>query len=116
MSEDSKGLTMMSDDQTPQVQLLTRAGRAPGSRCIQVATAEIFVHGWDLARATGQLMPPDAGVADALLSSWWASLCAEVRQNDPPPVAPEIDVPRDAPALDRLTVFLGRNPGWPAGP
>jgi uncharacterized protein (TIGR03086 family) len=97
-----------------QQNMLLPTGPTPGSRCMQVATAEIFVHGWDLARATGQSMPPDAGVADALLSSWWASLCAEVRQNDPPPFAPEIDVPRDAPALDRLTGFLGRDPGWSA--
>ena len=83
---------------------------------MQVAAEEIFVHGWDLAKATGQSMPPGEGVADALLSSeWWLSLCAEVRENDPPPFAPEIDVPREAPAVDRLTGFLGRDPGWSGG-
>jgi uncharacterized protein (TIGR03086 family) len=95
--------------------MLLPTGPTPGSRCIQVTTAEIYVHGWDLAKATGQSMPPDPGVADALLSSWWASLCAEVRQNDPPPFGPEIEVPREAPALDRLTGFLGRDPGWSGG-
>jgi uncharacterized protein (TIGR03086 family) len=99
-----------------QQTMLLPTGPTPGSRCIQVATGEIFVHGWDLARATGQSMPPDAGDADALLSSEWISLCTEVRQSDPPPFAPEIAVPRDAPALDRLTAFLGRDPGWSAAP
>ena len=47
--------------------MLLPTGPTVGSRCIQVATAEIFVHGWDLAKATGQSMPPDAGVAEALL-------------------------------------------------
>ena len=88
-------------------------GPAPGSRCIQVATGEIFVHGWDLAQATGQAMPPDEGVADALLSSEWMALCAEVRNGDPPVFAPEIDVPSEAPAAARLAGFLGRDPNWP---
>ena len=91
-------------------------GHAPGSQCIQVATEEIFVHGWDLARATGQAMPPDGGVADALLSSeWLMSLCAEVRNDGTSPFAAEIDVPGEAPAADRLAGFLGRDPSWPGG-
>lgn len=97
-----------------QQTMLLPTGPTPGSRCIQVTTGEIFVHGWDLVRATGQSMPPDGGEADALLSSEWISLCTEVRRSDPPPFAPEIAVPRDAPALDRLTAFLGRDPGWSA--
>jgi uncharacterized protein (TIGR03086 family) len=87
-------------------------GPAPGSRCIQVATGEIFVHGWDLAKAAGQPMPPGAGVADALLSSDWMQLCAEVRNGDPPVFAAEIDVAHEAPTIDRLAAFLGREPSW----
>jgi uncharacterized protein (TIGR03086 family) len=87
-------------------------GPAPGSRCIQVATGEIFVHGWDLAKATGQPMPPATGVADALISSDWMQLCAEVRNGDPPVFAAEIDVPHEAAAVDRLAAFLGREPSW----
>jgi len=87
-------------------------GPTPGSRCIQVATGEIFVHGWDLAKATSQPMPPGPGVADALLSSDWMQLCAEVRNGDPPVFATEIDVPHKAPAIDRLAAFLGREPSW----
>jgi len=87
-------------------------GPAPGSRCIQVATGEIFVHGWDLAKAIGQPMPPCADVAGALLSSDWMQLCAEVRDGDPSVFAAEIDVPHEAPAIDRLAAFLGREPSW----
>jgi len=90
-------------------------GPAPGSRCIQVATGEIFVHGWDLARATGQAMPADEGVADALLASEWPSMCAAARDADPSVFAPEIHVPREAPGVDRLAGLLGRDPGWPGG-
>jgi uncharacterized protein (TIGR03086 family) len=92
-------------------------GPGPGSRCIQVATGEIFIHGWDLATATGQALPAaQAGVADALLSSQWPSLCAEVRNADHTVFAPEVPVPLDAPALDRLAGFLGRDPNWSPGP
>ncbi|HEY3748844.1 MAG TPA: maleylpyruvate isomerase family mycothiol-dependent enzyme [Pseudonocardiaceae bacterium] len=89
-------------------------GPAPGSRCIEVATGEIFVHGWDLATATatGRPVTSDDGVAEALLSSAWPALCAEVREADPSVFTPAIDIPRDAPATDRLVAFLGRDPSW----
>jgi uncharacterized protein (TIGR03086 family) len=90
-------------------------GPAPGSRCIEVATGEIFVHGWDLARSTGRDLPPDRGVADALLSSQWPALCVEVRNADPSLFAAEIDVSRQGPAIDRLVGFLGRDPNWSGG-
>jgi uncharacterized protein (TIGR03086 family) len=89
-------------------------GPAPGSRCIEVASGEIIVHGWDLAKATGQATPADQGVAEALLSSAYASLCVEVRSNDPPPFASEIGAAPGAAAIDRLAAFLGRDPGWSA--
>jgi uncharacterized protein (TIGR03086 family) len=91
-------------------------GPAPGSRCIQVATGEIFVHGWDLAKATGQPMPPGSRVADALLSSDWLQLCTEVRKSDPPVFAAEIQVRHEATAIDRLAAFLGREPSWSSRP
>jgi uncharacterized protein (TIGR03086 family) len=95
--------------------MVTPAGRLPGWQCIQVATEEVFVHGWDLARATGQAMP-DGGVADALLSSeWMMSLCDEVRNDGTAPYAAAIDVPGEAPAADRLAGFLGRDPNWSGG-
>jgi len=96
--------------------MLLPTGPAPGSRCIQVATGEIFVHGWDLAKAAGQAMPSDEEVAEALLCSDWLSLCAAVRNDDPSVFAPELHVAPEAPAADRLAGFLGRDPTWRAGP
>lgn len=91
--------------------MVTPGGPMPGGQCIQVATGEIFVHGWDLARATGQAMP-DEGVAEALLASEWMSLCDRVRNDGTAPFAAVIDVGGEAPAADRLAGFLGRDPGW----
>jgi len=88
------------------------SGATPGARCIEVAVGDIFVHGWDLAKATGQTAPADQGVAAALLSAEYAALCAEVRNSDQPPFAPEISLPGDAPAVDRLAAFPGRDPAW----
>jgi uncharacterized protein (TIGR03086 family) len=94
-------------------------GPTPGSIVIQVATGEIFVHGRDLAMATsgaiGGTAARDAlddGVADALLLSDWMVLCVQVRGADPAVFAPEIEPPDGAPATDRLTAFLGRDPAW----
>jgi uncharacterized protein (TIGR03086 family) len=94
--------------------MVTPAGPTSGSQCIQIVAGEIFVHGWDLARATGQARPDD-GVAEALLSSEWISLCDEVRKDGTAPFAAVIDVPVEASAADRLAGFLGRDPGWSGG-
>ncbi len=87
-------------------------GPSPGSLVIQVATGEIFVHGWDLARATGQEMPPDRGVAEALWASAWPALSAQVRDEHPSVFAPEVPVTGDRSDIDRLVGFLGRDPDW----
>ena len=94
-------------------------GPAPGSLAVQVATGEIFVHGWDLAtavrgKAAGDRPAPvmDDGVAATLLLSDWLVLCVQVRGADPAVFAPEIEPPDDAPAADRLAAFLGRDLAW----
>jgi uncharacterized protein (TIGR03086 family) len=101
-------------------------GPAPGSLAVQVATGEIFVHGWDLAVALGGTAvggtaiggrPPamDDGVAAALLVSDWLVLCVQVRGADPGVFAPEIEPSDGASAADRLAAFLGRDLAWKPG-
>jgi uncharacterized protein (TIGR03086 family) len=87
-------------------------GPSPGSLVIQVATGEIFVHGWDLAKAAGQELPSDRGVAEALWASEWPALSAAVRNEHPSVFAPEVPVADERPVIDRLVAFLGRNPDW----
>jgi hypothetical protein len=72
----------------------------------------IFVHGWDLARATGQSLPEDPGVAAWLWGSSWPALSDEVRNEHPSIFAPEIPIAAERPTLDRLLGFLGRDPDW----
>jgi uncharacterized protein (TIGR03086 family) len=90
------------------------SGPSPGAVAIQVATGEIFVHGWDLAAAAGRGEPTalDDTVADALLVSDWMVLCVQARASDPTVFAPEIEPPDGSSAADRLAAFLGRDPAW----
>lgn len=83
-------------------------GKGPGSRLAHVRVVEVLVHGWDLARATGQAaagFPQD--VAERALARSRRHLTT--RPEGPgAPFAPEVPVPADAPAVDRLAGFLGR--------
>ncbi|HXP57351.1 MAG TPA: TIGR03086 family metal-binding protein [Streptosporangiaceae bacterium] len=90
-------------------------GPAPGGQVIEVVTGEMFVHGWDLARATGHAEPADQAVAAALLASHWPALCEQVRPGPPPVFAPAVTVPATAAPADRLVALLGRDPHWSDG-
>ena len=67
---------------------------------------EIVVHGWDLARSTGQRYNPDPRAVQA---------CAEFlleQPRNPEIFGPVVPVPDDASPLDRLVGLTGRDPGW----
>ncbi len=86
------------------------SGPTTGSLCILVATGEIFVHGWDLAKSTEQSTDLAPTVAEHLLASEYVDLCDTVRANEPAPFADPVAVLEDAPPTDRLAGFLGRVP------
>ncbi len=83
-------------------------GEMPADLAVQMLADDVLVHGWDLARSTGQQVDWDQelaeetlGFADAMFSS------PEIRSGsfgDPLPV------PDDADAMTRLVAFLGRTP------
>lgn len=70
-------------------------------------TAEIAVHTWDLARATGHGGTLDDEVAERALAFLQASLTAD---NRGPVFGAAVAVADDAPAYDRLAAFAGRDP------
>ncbi|MEV7137970.1 TIGR03086 family metal-binding protein [Streptomyces tauricus] len=91
----------------------TRAGGVdlPGEIAGIVATDALVVHGWDLARATGQEYVPD----EAALLAAYGMLAASV--DDPSRnsiFGPVVAVPESAPLLDRVIGLSGRDPGWRA--
>ena len=75
----------------------------------QVVSADMVLHGWDLARATGQdetMDPVEVEVAWAGLSSFPDD--SILRQ--PGVFGPRVEVPEDASTQDKLLGFIGRNP------
>ncbi len=96
--------------QAPGVLALTfrsPLGELPGAGIAQLRITETLVHGWDLARATGQRPPFDDALAQSALDFTLRQL---------PPGAsrrsfafgPERAAPEGAPAIDRLAAHLGR--------
>jgi uncharacterized protein (TIGR03086 family) len=84
-------------------------GEMPGAAFLGLATTDVFVHGWDIAKATGQSTDLDAEMAAQLLEGARAAIPPGVRGPDPvAPFGPEVDAPASACAADRLAAFLGR--------
>lgn len=81
-------------------------GPAPGSMLVHLRITELLVHGWDLARATGQ--PP--GLPDALAQNERALSRAQLGSapRDAMPIAEPQTAPAGAAAIDRLAAFFGR--------
>lgn len=72
-------------------------------------TADVFMHSWDLARAGGQDPALDEDFATRLLDGMRP---IEQLLRDSGQYGPEVPVTADAPAVDRLMGFIGRDPGW----
>ena len=82
-------------------------GDMPGAVLAGFVTLDVAVHGWDLARATGQQATLDDGLAEAILAFAHQTLSDDMRE---PRIGPEVTVAADASATDRLVAFLGRRP------
>jgi uncharacterized protein (TIGR03086 family) len=83
-------------------------GRQEGRTVVHMRINELLIHGWDLARATGQPADLPDDLAEGALVLWQTRLAGRPREGmpfgDPAPFAD------DAPAIDRLAAFLGRQP------
>jgi uncharacterized protein (TIGR03086 family) len=84
----------------------------PGEVMGVVALDELVLHGWDLARATGQTYECDADSATAVLEFTRASAQPEHAAMREGLFGPVVDVPGDAPVFDRALGFAGRDPAW----
>ena len=83
------------------------AGEAASPQAMDWQTAEFAVHGWDLARATGQSTDLDPQVAQQGLDFMSGALTPENRGEA---FGPAVQLPEDAPVYDRLVAFAGRDP------
>lgn len=90
-------------DRTAQLPI----GPVPGSALLGIALLDVLVHGWDVAKATGQ----DTAVADPLA----ATVLAVATQAVGPEMrgsyfADPVPVDEQARPIDRLVGYLGRQP------
>jgi len=84
----------------------------PAEQMGVVALDELVIHGWDLARATGQPFTCDPASTEAVLEFTAASARPENAAAREGLFGPVVDVPGDAPAFDRALGFAGRDPKW----
>ena len=95
---------------------MTRAGGQdlPGAMAGRIALDELVVHGWDIARATGQPFDCDAATLREVEST-----VQQVRDgNDgdiPGLFGPVLAIADDADAIERVLSLTGRSPGWSPG-
>jgi uncharacterized protein (TIGR03086 family) len=72
-------------------------------------TADVFMHSWDLARSGGR----DAGLDEAFAAQLLEGMRPiEQLLRDSGQYGPAVPVPDDAPVVDRLMGFIGRDPSW----
>ena len=79
----------------------------PADVTAAVVTDELVVHGWDLARATGQPYEPDPAMVAAALG-----FAEEFADMEGGPFGPSLPVPDGSAGFDRLLRRTGRDPDW----
>lgn len=84
----------------------------PGELALGMILWEYQVHGWDLARATGQEWSVPAAATQASLT-FAPTMLGPDYQGEGKPFANPVDVPDAASPLDRLIALSGRDPNWP---
>ena len=93
--------------------LKLQIGEVPASWPIGQHLADVAVHAWDIARATGQPTTHlDPELASVALEWVQENLKPQFRGQA---FGPEVPVPETAPIYDRLAGFSGRDPGWAGG-
>jgi len=86
------------------------AGTMPlGSAIDMLVTPDVFMHSWDLARASGQSITLDADYSAGLLAGMEG---IEEMLRSSGHYGSRVAVAGDADAATRLMAFIGRDPAW----
>ena len=83
-------------------------GQMPISAALETISGDNLVHCWDLARSTGQDFDPPDDLVEATAAFLGVLITDDLRAVGS--FGPEVEVPEDASALDRLLGFCGRTP------
>jgi uncharacterized protein (TIGR03086 family) len=84
----------------------------PGEQMGVVALDEVVMHGWDLARATGQPFSCDPASAEAVLQFTAIAAQPENAAMRDGLFGPVVAVPDDASTFDKALGLAGRDPNW----
>jgi uncharacterized protein (TIGR03086 family) len=106
------GVRALLDDPATAATVLSdpHIGDVPlGEAVSRFFTADVFMHTWDLARATGQDDRLDEERCAALLAGMEP---IEDVMRSSGQYGPRVPVPGDAAAQDRMLGFIGRDPAW----
>ncbi len=88
---------------------------APAEMVGLTVADELVVHGWDVARATGQPYRCEPELLDAARSFLVQFASPDAPAGPNVPFGPSRQLPDDAPLLDRVVALAGRDPGWSPG-
>jgi uncharacterized protein (TIGR03086 family) len=86
-------------------------GSMPAKMIAMMMVGELVVHGWDLARATGQPIETDPATVETV-HEMATSMGEQARAGGV--FGPAVEVPDSAPMLDRVLGLSGRDPQWTA--
>lgn len=91
---------------------MTQAGgvELPAEIMGMVALSELVLHGWDVARATGVSFEVPDEILQVVFDFHFPPQPQDERDGM---FGPVIEVPDDAPLVDRLAGLTGRDPRWP---
>lgn len=84
----------------------------PAEQMGVVALDELVLHGWDLARATGQQFNCDPASTAAVLAFTRQSAQPEQAVSREGLFGPVVEVPEHAPDFDKALGYAGRDPAW----
>ncbi len=93
---------------------MTEAGGVtmPADAMGLVALDELVLHGWDLARGTGQAFSCDPASTQACFEFTSQASAPGQEAAREGLFGPVVEVPADAPLFDRALGLSGRDPGW----
>ncbi|HEX8628895.1 MAG TPA: TIGR03086 family metal-binding protein [Catenuloplanes sp.] len=94
----------------------TQAGGTtlPAAVAGRIALNELVLHGWDIARSSGQPFVLDGRSVQACLESVSGMYPADQPDRRRGVFGPAVDVPADAAPIDRVVGLSGRDPAWSA--
>ncbi len=99
-----------ADDATLDQMVSLPWATLPARVLVAIYLSEITTHTWDLAVATGQQPAFEEQAVEIALATMRMGLPAEPR--DQTPFGPVQPVDDDAPAIQQLVAWCGRNPVW----